>query len=49
MKVIIKNGCIDNNMNLVVNDYRNKNKKLFRYIFKLENGRYHFDHSEIIK
>ena len=37
MKVIIKNGCIDNNMNLVVSDYRNKNKKIYDFIFKLDN------------
>lgn len=37
MQVILKNGCIDNNMDLVVNDYRKKNKKIFDYVFKLDN------------
>ncbi len=52
---IIKTGSAEilgkeknDNVNKMLDSYFSKANS-FKYIFKLENGRYHFDHSEIIK
>lgn len=36
MKVKIKRGCIDPNMNLVVEDYRRKNNSVYNYIYEFD-------------